>query len=166
MSETIIRDAVESDAGAIQQIYAPYVLETSISFEMEPPTIEEMLRRMGRVTDRLPWLAMESNGDLLGYAYATQFRAREAYQNTAETSVYVARGHHRQGVGRRLMEELLSRLRTAGHHRAIAGATLPNPGSAGLHESLGFKPVGVFSQIGYKFDQWHDVGFWELDLTE
>ena len=166
MPETTIRDATHTDALAIQQIYAPYVIETPISFEMDPPDEAEMLRRMNRATDRFPWLVFEQDCKILGYAYATQFRAREAFQNSAETTVYVSKDHQRQGVGRRLMEEVLDHLRSAKFHRAIAGITLPNSGSIGLHESLGFKPVGVFTQVGYKFDQWHDVGFWELPLGD
>ena len=166
MPESVIRDATESDVFAISEIYAPYVIETPISFEIEPPDEVEMLRRINRATDRLPWIVLQHGTEILGYAYANQFREREAFQNTAETSVYVSKDHHRQGVGRRLMQEVLARLRSAKFHRAIAGVTLPNPASVGLHEGLGFKPVGVFTQVGYKFDQWHDVGFWELHLSD
>ena len=165
MLESIIRDATDSDVLAIREIYAPYVIETPISFEMEPPDEVEMLRRLNRSTDRLPWIVLEHGSEILGYAYATQFRAREAFQNTAETTVYVSKDQQRQGVGRRLMEEVLARLRSAKFHRAVAGVTLPNAGSVGLHESLGFKQVGVFTQVGYKFDQWYDVGFWEFPLN-
>ncbi len=164
MSDSIIRDANPDDAPQIQAIYAPYVIETVISFEMVPPTVAEILARIQRSTDRLPWLVFEQDGAILGYAYATQFRERAAYENTAETSVYVHRDHHGKRIGTKLMVELIARLKSAGHHRAIAGATLPNPGSASLHRSLGFKEAGVFPEIGRKFDQWHDVGFWSLDL--
>lgn len=162
----MIRDATETDAEAVQQIYAPYVTNTAISFEMVPPTADEMLARMRLATARLPWIVLEDAGQVVGYAYATQFRAREAYQNTAETTVYVSQAHSRKGVGLRLMTELLSRLRDGGFHRVIAGVTLPNPGSVGLHERLGYWHVGVFSQVGRKFDQWHDVGFWELSFED
>lgn len=164
----VIRDATPEDAESVSSIYAPYVSDTVISFEAEPPTAEEMLTRMGRTTDRLPWLVMEdpnSQSALLGYAYATQFRSREAYRNTAESTVYVRRDVHRQGVGRALMLSLLERLRVAEFHRVIAGVTLPNEGSVGLHESLGFRQVGVFTEMGRKFDRWLDVGFWELELS-
>lgn len=165
MLEGTIRDATAQDVLAISKIYARYVVETAISFEIEPPDEVEMLRRVNRATDRLPWLVLEHDSEILGYAYAIQFRAREAYQNSAESTVYVSKDHQRKGVGKRLMEEVLARLRSAKFHRVIAGVTLPNSGSVGLHESLGFKPVGVFTEIGYKFDQWHDVGFWELHLN-
>lgn len=164
--EVVIRDATPADAANVLAIYAPYVIETCISFEMEPPSVDEMQQRMLGATDRLPWLVMQRGSEIMGYAYATQFRARKAYENTAESSVYVGQSYQRQGVGRRLMEELLNRLRTAKFHRVIAGATLPNAGSAGLHERLGFHSVGVFTQVGYKFDQWRDVGFWELRLGD
>lgn len=165
MTDAIVRDARPDDATGVQSIYAPYVLETAISFEMIPPTVDEIAARIDRATDRLPWLVLEEESTVLGYAYATQFRAREAYQHTAETSVYVHNDHHGKGIGTKLMKVLLDRLREAGHHRAIAGATLPNPGSAALHERLGFTSAGVFSEIGRKFDQWHNVGFWQLDLS-
>ena len=158
-----IREATVADADRVAEIYAPNVIETSISFELTPPGAEEIAARMSR--PGLPWLVAESSGTVVGYAYAAQFRARAAYQHTAETTVYVDRNQHRSGVGKALTVELLQRLREAGYHKAIAGVTLPNDASVGLHEKLGFHPVGVFHQIGRKFDQWHDVGFWELDLT-
>ncbi|MFK7821205.1 MAG: N-acetyltransferase family protein [Planctomycetaceae bacterium] len=164
MPEPIIRDAVPDDASDIQAIYAPYVIETAVSFEMRPPTVDEIRTRMQQSTPQFPWLVLVEENQILGYAYATQFRAREAYKNTAETSVYVRNGYHGKRIGTKLMTALLERLRAAGHHRAIAGATLPNPGSAALHESLGFTAAGVFSEVGRKFDQWHDVGFWQLNL--
>lgn len=160
----IIREATSADADRLAEIYAPYVIETSISFELTPPDGDEIRSRMSRTG--LPWLAAELAGTVVGYAYATQFRARAAYQHTAETTVYVDRNHHRAGIGQSLATDMLERLRKAGYHRAIAGVTLPNDASVGLHERLGFQPVGVFHQIGRKFDRWYDVGFWELDLTK
>lgn len=158
-----IRHATPADADRIADIYGPYVIGTAISFELTPPDTEEIAARMSR--PGLPWLVAELSGTVVGYAYATQFRAREAYGHTAETTVYVDRNQQRSGIGRVLTTELLQQLRAAGYHRAIAGVTLPNEASVGLHEKLGFMPVGVFHQIGRKFDKWHDVGFWELDLT-
>ena len=165
MSEPIIRDAVLADAAYIQAIYAPYVTDTAISFEMVPPNVVEIRERMQQGSERFPWIVSEHEGQIIGYAYASPFRVRKAYENSVETSVYIHQEHHGKRIGTALMVELINRLKVAGHHRAIAGATLPNPGSAALHESLGFKLAGVFTEVGRKFDMWHDVGFWELDLS-
>lgn len=156
-----IRPAQAEDAAALLSIYAPYVEETAISFEAEPPSLEEFRARMGP----LPWLVARREGLALGYAYAAKHRERAAYAWSVEVSVYVARDHHRQGIGRALYTELLGVLRELGYCNAYAGITLPNPASVKLHESLGFEPVGVFKRVGYKMGQWRDVGWWQLQLA-
>ena len=161
-----IRDVRPDDARGILDIYGPVVAQSPTSFETETPSIKEMQQRIRRASERWPWIVMEGQDRLCGYAYATRFRSRAAYQNTAETTVYVHEQDRGQGVGRDLMQALLTRLRAIGLHRAIAGVTLPNPASIRLHESLGYQKVGVFHEIGRKFDAWHDVSFWELDLSE
>jgi L-amino acid N-acyltransferase YncA len=162
-----IRGATPADAAGILAIYAPIVESSAISFELEPPGIEEFAERMTTVMEENPWLVMENESRLItGYAYATLFRARAAYSHTRESSVYVHPRYQRKGVGRNLMEALIEELSARGAHRVVAGATLPNPGSAALHESLGFRYVGTFNEVGRKFDRWHDVGFWELDLRD
>lgn len=159
-----IRRATAADAAGVLAIYAPIVESSAISFELEPPGIQEFTDRMTTVMTENPWLVKEDEGLITGYAYATVFRSRAAYSHTRESSVYVHPGYHRRGVGRELMLALLAELSARGAHRVVAGATLPNPGSAALHESLGFRYVGTFHEVGHKFDQWHDVGFWELSL--
>lgn len=161
-----IRSATVADAAQILDIYAPIVETSAISFEFEPPGIEEFVDRMTTVMKDNPWLVMEHGCLIIGYAYATMFRSRAAYSRTRESSVYVHPGHRGKGVGRELMLALLEELSSRGAHRVVAGATLPNPGSAALHESLGFRYVGTFNEVGRKFDQWHDVGFWELYLDD
>ncbi len=156
-----IRDATDDDAEAMAAIYAPYVRETAISFEMEPPSADVLRARMREFRAAHFVLVAEEDAHVVGYAYASTFRARAAYRNTAETTVYVDRSLHRRGVGRALMNEVMTRLRAAGFHRAVAGITLPNPASVALHESLGFEPVGVFREVGRKYDRWWDVGFWD-----
>lgn len=147
-------------------IYAPYVIDTAISFELKPPTEEEFAARIERGISIAPWLVLEQNNQILGYSYATEFRSRSAYSATRETTVYVGAGNHGTGIGRALMSELLYQLRAGGAALAIAGITLPNNPSVGLHERLGFAHVGTFHRVGHKFGEWHDVGFWELPLHD
>ena len=162
--EMHLREARERDAPFIQTIYAPIVVETSISFELEPPSVEEVARRIRVTLETHPWFVAEREGAILGYAYASPFRARAAYSRTAETTVYVGRETHRQGVGRTLMSALLESLSARGFHRAIAGVTLPNAPSVRLHEDLGYERVGVFREVGFKFGSWHDVAFFHRGL--
>ena len=162
----IIRDAASSDAESILAIYAPFVRGSAISFEAIPPGTNEMAKRINHSTWRWPWLVAEVEGSLAGYAYARPFRGRSAYHFTAESTVYVSPDHQRQGVGKCLMQHLLNRLYSAGHHRAVVGIALPNEGSVALHERLGFEPAGVFPSVGRKFQSWHDVGFWSLELSD
>jgi L-amino acid N-acyltransferase YncA len=162
--ERTVRLATEDDAGQILAIYAPIVRETPISFEAEPPTVEAMRQRISDTLAGFPWLVCESADELLGYAYGSRHRARAAYDWSAEVSVYVHASARRSGVGRDLYRSLFEILRLQGYCNALAGATLPNPASVGLHESLGFQPVGIYRSVGYKFGAWHDVGWWQLSL--
>lgn len=146
-------------------IYAPYVSDTAISFEMEPPTEREFSMRIERGLANAPWLVLEQHDEISGYAYATEFRARSAYDASRETTVYVRDSHQGAGVGRALMTELVAQLREGGTALAIAGITLPNDPSVRLHEHIGFEHVGTFHGVGHKFGEWYDVGFWELPLT-
>ena len=159
-----IRLATPGDAPAVRAIYRPIVEETAISFELEVPSVAEVARRISATLERAPWLLCEERGELLGYAYAVPFRARPAYSWSMESSVYVDSSHQRRGVARGLYLSLLGCLREQGFHRLVAGITLPNPASVALHEDLGFEPVGSFRDVGNKFDGWHAVGFWELEL--
>ena len=160
-----IRSATARDAPKIAAIYAPYVRDTVITFEFEAPSADEFAARMATGDGRYPWLVAEGASGILGYAYASVFRARPAYRNTAESTVYIDQSARHRGIGRALMEALLAELRHRAFHRVIAGVTLPSDASVRLHERLGFTKVGVFREVGRKFDQWHDVGFWELPLA-
>jgi len=152
-----LRLATESDADEIQAIYAPYVRDTCISFETEPPGAEEIRRRLGNVLPRWPWLICEQGGEVLGYAYASEHRVRAAFRWAVDVAVYVRDGRQRRGVGRALYSALLPLLRLQGYCHAYAAIYVPNPASVGLHEAMGFRPFAVFAG---------DVGWWHLALRE
>lgn len=161
-----IRDARVDDAELIASIYNHFVLNTSISFEETAVSHTEMAQRIAEVQAAgLPWLVAEQDGDILGYAYATKWRVRHAYRYSVETTVYLAPACAGQGVGTMLYRALLDRLRAAGYRLAIGGIALPNPASIALHEKLGFEKVAQFSEVGFKFDRWTDVGYWQLRLA-
>lgn len=160
----MIRLAENRDAPAIQEIYAPVVETTAISFETEPPSVEEIAGRIAKTLPAYPWLVDDEDGKIRGYVYASQHRTRAAYRWSVDVAVYVATDARRQGVGQRLYRPLFDLLRRQGYRSAWAGITLPNAGSVGLHEAIGFRPVGVYRNVGYKAGAWHDVGWWGLDL--
>ncbi len=120
--------------------------------------------RLGKVLGQYPWLLFEDGAEALGYVYATQHRERAAYRWSVDTAVYVRQGRQRQGVGRALYTSLLALLPLQGYVNAYAGVTLPNPASVGLHEALGFEPVGVYRQVGFKCGAWHDVAWFQRPL--
>jgi L-amino acid N-acyltransferase YncA len=161
-----VRDACVGDAGAVQTIYAPAVASTAISFETEVPTVEEMAERITTTTVAFPWLVAELDDEVVGYAYAAAFNDRAAYRWSVSTSVYVADGAQRRGVGRLLYDALLPRVRALGYVNAYAGIALPNEASVALHERFGFRRVAVFPAAGFKLGAWHDVGWWWLALVE
>lgn len=160
-----IRNATIDDAGAILEIYNPYILNTVITFEESPVGIEEMQARILKNGTDYAWLVYESGGAILGYAYASRWRERCAYRSSAESTVYVREGFHRQGIGRSLYSGLLDRLRAKDVHLVIGGISLPNESSVALHESLGFQKAAHFPEVGYKFGRWLDVGYWTLLLS-
>ncbi len=165
-TELRIRDADPArDAAACAAIYAPSVEGSAISFELRAPGAEEIAARMRDYQRTHPWLVAERGGEVVGYAYACQFNPRPAYRWSAAVSVYVAAAERGRGRGRALYAELFARLRRQGLRMACAGITLPNPASVGLHEALGFEPVGVYREIGWKDGGWQDVGWWQLQLA-
>jgi len=165
-SPAIIRLATEHDAEQIAAIYAPNVTYAIISFELEPPSADEMRRRIEVSLERYPWLVCERQGRVLGYAYAGAHGSRAAYQWSVDVSVYVHKDARRAGVGRALYASLVAALEVQGFYNAYAGATLPNPASVGLHKAVGFRPVGVYRGVGYKLGAWRDVVWWHLPLRE
>ena len=161
-----IRSATQSDAPAIHAIYAPYVENTAISFEESPPTIGEMAKRIEATLQNYPYLVAERDDEIIGYAYAGPQAVRSAYRYSVEVTVYVAERAHRTGVGRALYASLLPELSRRGFHAAFAGVTLPNPGSVGLLEAVGFKHLGTYREVGFKFGELLDVGWWQRLLGE
>jgi L-amino acid N-acyltransferase YncA len=159
-----IRSATTIDAEAIQRIYAPFVRETAISFEEVPPSVDEMAGRIVLILKTHPWLVAVDGGQVCGYVYASPHRERAAYRYSADTTVYIAPQAQRRGIGHALYAELLPELKRRGLHMAFAGIALPNPGSVALHESMGFTPVGIYRDVGFKFARWHDVGWWQRSL--
>ncbi|MDH6263201.1 arsinothricin resistance N-acetyltransferase ArsN1 family B [Bradyrhizobium sp. BR13661] len=159
-----IRSATTGDAGAIQRIYAPFVLATAISFEDQPPSIDEIAGRIVSILKTHLWLVAVDGGEVCGYVYASAHRERAAYRYSADTTVYISPEAQRRGVGHALYAELLPRLKQRNIHMAFAGIALPNPGSVALHESVGFTPVGIYSEVGFKLGRWHDVGWWQRML--
>lgn len=164
--EKRIRKIELADAGAVRDIYAPFVADSATSFEVEPPDVATMEDRIRYLQDQYPWLVFEANRRVLGYAYASSHRPRRAYQWSVEVSVYLHDSARQCGVGRALYLSLFEVLRRQGYVNAYAGITLPNPASVGLHESLGFTAIGVFSRIGFKFGQWHDVSWLQFRLLD
>ena len=159
-----LRIANPDDAAAIAAIYAPYVRDTVISFETEPPDDGEMRRRIATTLETHPWLVAVRGGRVVGYAYASQHRARLAYRWACDVAVYLAPEAKGQGIGTALYTELLSLLRRQGFQHAFGGIALPNLASVALHEKMGFRHLGTYTQVGFKLGAWHDVGWWQLTL--
>ena len=160
-----VRDASRADAAACAAIYAPYVCDTAVSFEAEPPTPAQMAERITAAHSTHAWLVLVDDGQVTGYCYGGPFRSRQAYQWTCEVSVYLAPGRHRKGGGRLLYTALLTRLADRGYQTAVAAMTLPNDASVGLHQAMGFTPVGTFHHVGHKHRTWHDVAWVERALS-
>ncbi|GGU27943.1 arsinothricin resistance N-acetyltransferase ArsN1 family B [Nocardioides albus] len=164
----IIRPATTDDAAACARIYAPYVTDTLVSFETEPPTTEEMASRIEASLAEHAWLVLESEDEagpeVVGYAYATQHRTRAAYRWACDVSIYLDQDRRGNGAGKALYGALFPLLKERGYRRALAGIAIPNDASLGIHRSFGFTEVGTYRRIGWKFDAWHDVTWMQLDL--
>lgn len=161
----MIRDANGEDAGTICEIYNHYIDKTIISFEEDPVTTDEMQSRIASVhSSDLPWLVYENDGVIDGYAYATSWHKRAAYKNSVESSIYLRHTATGKGTGATLYIELLNRLKEKKYHVVIGGIALPNEASVALHEKLGFEKSAHYREIGYKFGNWVDVGYWQLFL--
>ena len=162
----MIRLAQPGDAADLLVIYAPVVRDTFISFELQVPAEDEMRARIEKTLVMHPWLVDERDGRVAGYAYASQHRARAAYQWSVDVSCYVHPDARRKGVGGALYRALLAILRRQGFQSAFAGIALPNAASVRLHESVGFTPIGVYRESGFKLGAWHDTGWWQCRLGD
>ena len=163
-ADPVIRPAIAGDEHAIVAIYNWYITNTVITFEEVPLKAGEMAQRFSSGDNTCPWFVAELDGEVLGYAYATQWKTRAAYRNSRETSVYLHRDAIGKGLGKLLYQHLINELRKTPIHLLIAGIALPNEASVALHESLGFAAVGQFGEVGRKFDNWVDVGYWQMQL--
>lgn len=163
----MIRRATGSDVAAITGIYNHYILHTVVTFEEEPISATEMAARMDATESAgLPWLVAEQNGRLLGYAYAGKWSGRCSYRFSVESTVYLDPSATGRGHGTRLYQALLGVLRDQSRHVVIGGIALPNPASVALHERLGFQKVAHFREVGFKFNRWIDVGYWQTELGQ
>jgi L-amino acid N-acyltransferase YncA len=161
----LIRHADPSDdAAACAAIYAPSVREGIASLEVRPPEPREFAERIRIISRNHPWLVAEIDGEVAGYAYGSPHHTRASYRWAADVTVYVAASRHRRGIGRALYQALLPLLLRQGLYVACAGVTLPNDASVGLHESLGFAPIGIYREIAFKHGSWHSVGWWQVAL--
>lgn len=161
-----IRLAAEEDFASILQIYAPYITDTIISFECQIPTEIEFSQRIANIQRKYPWLVCEINDKIIGYAYASSFNQREAYDWSADFSVYINPQYHGKNIGKALYFSLIEILKLQGYCNIYAGVALPNIKSESLHESFGFKTIGVYQKVGYKFGSWHDVKWYGLKIKE
>ena len=160
-----IQNVAASDAEAMAGIYTYFVTETIITFEEVCVSSSEMRRRIERVrSDALPWFVAEQSGEIAGYAYASKWKERSAYRFCVEVTVYVKPGLEGKGIGSKLFSRLLDDLRHRGVHVAIGVIALPNQASIALHEKFGFRKAAHFKEVGFKFNQWIDVGDWQLIL--
>ena len=162
----IIRDCTDQDAQQICQIYNYYIENTAVTFEELPVNDDEMARRVASYRQFYPWLVYEVDGQIVGYAYATKWKERSAYKHTAEITVYIRHGHAGNGYGKALYQTLLQKLTLLKCHAVLACITLPNIASIALHEQTGFSKVADFHEVGFKFGEWRDVGYWQRNLDE
>jgi phosphinothricin acetyltransferase len=153
-----------TDAGQICAIYNHYIINTTATFEEEEITEEEMRIRIKQLTRRFPWLVCEVENEIKGYAYATDWKSRSAYRYSAETTVYLKSDYLGKGIGSILYQELIKEMKSLSYQTLIGGIALPNNSSIALHEKMNFKKVAHFQQIGFKLNQWIDVGYWQLLL--
>ena len=162
-----IRSATPDDAAQILEIYEPFVRDSLITFEVQIPTIEQMTNRIKTTMQTHPWLVAESDaGQIVGYAYASKYREREAYQWSTEVSAYVRESARSIGIATDLYRALFIQLKALGFYKAYGVITIPNEPSIRFHEKFGFKKIAVFPAAGFKLGRWADVGWWEFQLKQ
>jgi phosphinothricin acetyltransferase len=157
----IIRPCSASDLAAVCAIYNHYIENTVITFEEIPLSVAQMRERIEGYMQLFPWLVCEDAGEIIGYAYASKWKDRSAYKHTAEVTVYLHHKHVGKGVGRALYQALIDQLAAQNLHALLACIAVPNAASEKLHEQFGFKKVAHFTEVGFKFNRWLDVGYWQ-----
>jgi L-amino acid N-acyltransferase YncA len=163
----LIREVIPADVPRICDIYNHYVESTIVTFEERPVSVQEMEGRVGEIAAAsLPWFVYVEADTVVGYTYASKWKGRCAYRFAVEGTVYLAQGFMGRGIGSTLYSQLIERLRQQSLHCIMGGIALPNPSSIALHEKLGFKKVAHFAEVGWKFNRWIDVGYWELVLSD
>lgn len=160
----MIRPAAPEDAAALAALYNHYIETSIVTFEEEPVSPDAFRQRIENITAVYPWLVSEVNGEIAGYAYAGPWKARHAYRFSTECTVYIDPDHHGKGVGTALYKQLFGKLGAMSVRTVMAGIALPNAGSIALHEKMGFEKVAHFRQVGWKFEKWIDVAYWQLIL--
>jgi L-amino acid N-acyltransferase YncA len=160
----MLRTVCPDDAPSIAEIYNHYILNSPATFEEDPVSPDAMRQRILETTKTYPWLVCEEDGELLGYCYSRKWRERAAYRHSVEVSVYLRQSAAGKGRGSALLSALLAELRTRAVHCVIGGVSLPNDASVALLEKFGFRPMAHFKEVGNKFGQWIDVGYWQLLL--
>ena len=165
MSELLFRDASEADAATLAAIYNPFITDTVVTFEEAPVTADDMAGRVRALQAQdLPWRVVEQQGRVLGYAYGGLWRSRAAYRHVAESAIYLGEAARGRGLGTQLYRDLFEALRLRDMRVVMGVIALPHPASVAFHERLGFRRAGLFTRVGYKFDRWIDVGYWQLEL--
>ena len=162
----MIRSVEPKDAREICDIYNFFIINTDISFEEQSVSVDEMEKRIRDVTAMYPWLVAEEGGKILGYAYSNKYRERSAYRYTAELTIYMKNGEEGRGYGAELMRRVIEETRGRGIHTLISAIAIPNERSVAIHEKFGFEKAGHLKDVGFKFDHWIDVGYWELVLSK
>ncbi len=160
----MIRPATDNDAQQLADLYNYYVSNTLITFEEEELSAAQFAERIQKISENYPFIVFEENGEILGFAYGNKWRERSAYRFALESSVYVKQGHFGKQIGTKLYNELFSLLKTQGCKQLIGVITLPNDTSVKMHERMGFEKAAHFKQVGFKFGQWCDVGYWQKSL--
>ena len=160
----MIRRVQLKDAKQIVAIYNYYVLNSIVTFDKTPFAVSDFIARIETIQEKYPFIVFEENNNILGYAYANKWREKPAYKRTVESTVYVKHNIHNKGIGTKLYNTLLNELRANNFHTVVGGLSLPNDASIKLHENFGFKKVAHFKEVGFKFENWVDVGFWQLQL--
>ncbi len=162
----MVRRVKLEDANQLVEIYNHYILNSVVTFEEACIDCTEMKNRILSMTSKYPWLVYEKEGEIMGYAYACEWKSRTAYKRTVESTIYLKQGEMNKGIGSSLYKELICQLSDMGIHAIIGGISLPNEPSIYLHEKFGFEKVAQFKEVGHKFKKWIDVGYWELIIDK